>query len=247
MQVQVYPTHEELSEYAANLLLQCVKENAKAVLCLAAGDTPLLTYQKWVKKLIEEKIDYQQCHFIGLDEWVGISPKNSGSCHYFLQKNIFNPLKINKKHIDLFDALNENRLLECDKMNAIIDQKGGIDFMLVGVGMNGHIGFNEPHISFEKYAHVIDLDEKTQNVGQKYFKKTTTLSQGITLGLKHFLEAKQAVVVVNGEKKATIVQKMLEEPVSALTPASIVRQHQNGIVVLDIAAASLLKTTQSCA
>jgi glucosamine-6-phosphate isomerase len=244
MHIQVYPTYEELSEFAANLLLQCVKENPKAVLCLAAGDTPLLTYQKWIKKLLDGKIDYHQCHFIGLDEWVGISPKNSGSCQYFLRKNIFNLLKINEKHIHLFDSLSEDKLGECDKMNAVIDQKGGIDFKLVGVGMNGHIGFNEPQTSFEKYAHVIDLDEKTQNVGQKYFKKTTLLSKGITLGLKHFLEAKQALVVINGLKKATIVQKMLEEPVSILTPASIVRQHQNGIVALDFAAASLLKTIQ---
>jgi glucosamine-6-phosphate isomerase len=241
MQLLIHPNYESLSEFAATLLTDYIKEKPNAVLCLAAGETPLLTYQKWVKKMFDEKIDYQHCTFIGLDEWVGIAPENSGSCHFFLQENIFKPLKIKKNRIFLFDAMAHDIQAQCQKMNDIIVEKNGIDLILVGVGMNGHIGFNEPGVAFNKYAHVIDLDEKTQTVGQKYFKENTQLSQGITLGLKHFLEAKQAIVIANGIKKAEIVKKMLEESVSPNTPASIVNHHPQGIVAIDTAAASLLK------
>ena len=241
MQLLIYPNYDDLSEFVATQLLNSIKKKPNAVLCLAAGETPLLTYQKWVKKLLAEKIDYHQCTFIGLDEWVGIAPENAGSCHYFLQEHIFKPLKINQKNIFLFDALADDMQQQCEKMNDIIVQKGGIDLMLVGVGMNGHIGFNEPGVAFNQYAHVIDLDEKTQTVGQKYFNEDTPLSQGITLGLQHFMEAKKVLVIANGVRKAEIVKRMLEENVSPEIPASIVKNHPQGIVAIDSDAAFLLK------
>jgi 6-phosphogluconolactonase/glucosamine-6-phosphate isomerase/deaminase len=119
--------------------------------------------------------------------------------------------------------------------------------MLVGVGINGHIGFNEPGVPVNNYSHVVDLDDVTQSVGQKYFKQPVTLKKGITLGLKHLLLAKKAIMIANGIKKAEVIRKAVEEEINTNVPASIIRSHPHGIVMIDNEAASLLqkKTVRS--
>ena len=240
MQLQIFKNYDELSFHAAERIIALVKNNPDAVLCLAAGDTPRLAYNLMSKKAIEEKVDFSRCTFIGLDEWVGIPPENEGSCCFFLRTNIFDPLHISSSQIHLFDALSEDLVQECSGMDKIIREKGGIDLMLVGVGMNGHIGFNEPGVSVNNYSHVIDLDEATQSVGQKYFKQTTTLKKGITLGLNHLLQAREVIMVANGLKKAEVISRALESEINTAIPASIIRTHPHGIVMIDEEAASLL-------
>lgn len=239
MQVSYCKDYTELSDRASDMIIDLVEEKPDSVLCLAAGDTPKLTYTEVVKKAAAQKLKFNRVTFIGLDEWVGIPPQNEGSCHYFLHHNLFNPLQIDPSQIHMFDALATDLSAECKKMDAIIAEKGGIDLMLVGVGMNGHIGFNEPGVSFDLYSHVIDLDENTQSVGQKYFTEKISLPKGITLGLKHFMQAKKAMVIANGEKKSNIIQKVLEESVTNEVPASIVQRHPNGWVIIDKQAAYL--------
>lgn len=112
--------------------------------------------------------------------------------------------------------------------------------MLVGIGMNGHIGFNEPAGSFQAYSHVVELDETSRTVGQKYFREQTTLTSGITLGLGHMLEARQVILVANGSKKADIIRRTIEEDVTPLLPASLIRNHVDAYVILDKEAGSLL-------
>lgn len=241
MQLNIYKDYNTLSLNAAAEIIELVKNKPDAVLCLAAGDTPRLTYTLMVRKARDEKIDFTHCTFIGLDEWVGIPPENEGSCHFFLQTYIFKSLDISPAQIHLFNAMSENLVQECEAMDKIILEKGGIDLMLVGVGMNGHIGFNEPGVSVDNYSHVINLDDVSQSVGQKYFKQTTTLQKGITLGLKHLLEARKVLLIANGIKKAEVIRKALEEEINKDMPASIIRMHTQGIVMLDEEAASLLK------
>jgi galactosamine-6-phosphate isomerase len=130
-------------------------------------------------------------------------------------------------------------------MNITIQEKGGIDLMLVGIGMNGHIGFNEPGIAVNQYAHVVALDADTRTVGQKYFSEQTVLTDGITLGLKHLLEAGKVLLVANGHKKAEVIRKALEEEITTLLPASIIRDHPNSCVMLDEAASSALTTRRN--
>lgn len=240
MQLKIFKDYNELSAHAANAIIELVKEKPAAVLCLAAGDTPKQTYAEVALRAISEKIDFSQCTFIGLDEWVGIAPENSGSCHYFLHHHLFSPLGIAASQIHLFDALSNDLSGECQKMDQLIQEKSGIDLMLAGIGMNGHIGFNEPGVSFDLYSHVISLDENTQSVGQKYFSTRTALSKGITLGLKHFTESRKAILIANGEKKAAIIHKAVQEPVTNQVPASIIQQHKNGWVMIDEAAGNYL-------
>ena len=240
MQLTIYKDYEELSLQAARKITATVKNNPAAVLCLATGDTPRLTYKLMVQTALEEKIDFSHCSFIALDEWVNISPESEGSCHHFLHTNIFKPLQILHSNTHLFNPLSNNLENECIKMDALIQDKGGIDLMLVGVGMNGHIGFNEPGVSIDNYTHVVDLDETTQKVGQKYFDQATELKQGITLGLKHFLHSKKAIMMASGVKKAHVIMQALKEEITTNMPASIIRMHPNGEVMIDKDAASLL-------
>jgi len=238
MQISVYRDYQTLSFQAADRIIEMVGQKPDAVLCLAAGDTPRLTYDTLAERAASENIDFSQCTFVGLDEWVGIPPENEGSCHYFLQKHLFEPVRISSDQIHLFDALTSDPDDECRKMNQLISTLGGIDLMLVGIGMNGHIGFNEPGASPERYAHVVNLDEATQTVGQKYFRQPTVLRQGITLGLKHLLEARKVILIANGAKKAGVIKQTIEGPITPELPATILRMHRNSEVMLDEEAAS---------
>lgn len=245
VRININPTLEALATQAADLVVALLRNDPKALLCLAAGDTPRLAYSILAQKAKAAEADFSQCAFVGLDEWIGIPPENEGSCAYFLQQHLFNAIGIRPEQIHLFNALSPDPDAECRKMESIIAARGGIDLMLVGVGMNGHIGFNEPGVSAEAGAHVVTLDETTRRVGQKYFRQTTVLQQGITLGLRNFLDSRQAILMASGAGKADIIKRTLEDPVSNLTPASFIREHPNAVVVLDAAAAARLGKTQN--
>lgn len=240
MQLNIYKDYEDLSQHVADEIIRLIKNKPDAVVCLASGDTPRLTFNLMTKKAADDKIDFSRCTFIGLDEWVGIPPENEGSCHYFLHHHVFGPLHISEDRIHLFDALAKDLQQECRQMDSIIAAKGGIDLILVGVGMNGHIGFNEPGVSPDHYAHVVELDEATRTVGQKYFRQHTSLNYGITLGLNHLLAAGKAIMIANGTKKADVIRKAMEEEITPSMPASIMRKHPNGFIMLDEGAASTL-------
>lgn len=240
MQVKIYTDYHTLSEAAANEIIDLIKNKPDAVLCLASGDTPRLTCKFFVEKALQEKLDVTRITFIGLDEWVGIPPENEGSCHYFFQHEVFEPLRLLTSQINLFDAMSTNLEEECQKKDKVIFDNEGIDLMIVGIGMNGHIGFNEPGVSFNNYSHVIELDNTTVTVGQKYFKTVVNLKKGITLGLKHLQESKKVLLLANGTKKAQVIKKTVEEKITDSFPASIMQKHSNGFVMIDKDAAGLL-------
>lgn len=229
-----------MSRHAARHVTDLVVQKPDALICLAAGDTPKGMCRYIASFAASENIDFSQCHFVSLDEWVGISPENGGSCQYFLRNYLFNPLNVKESNIRLFDPLADNLKNECEKMDEYIWRHSGIDLMIVGIGRNGHIGFNEPGVPFENYSHVVALDETTQTVGQKYFREHTTLTKGITLGLQHLLDARKAILIANGINKAQIIKQALEGEINTQTPASVIRKHQDAEVILDPDAASQL-------
>ncbi len=241
MQLKIYDDHHGLSDAAANDIISLVRNKPDAVVCLASGETPRLTCQFLVQKIKNEKADISRLTLIGLDEWVNIPPDNEGSCHYFFKNELINPLQIPERQVHLFNAMSDKLQDECRRMDAVVRDKGGIDLMVVGIGMNGHIGFNEPGVSFDNYSHVIDLDDTTLTVGQKYFKSKVTLQKGITLGLRHLSESKKVYLLANGTKKAEVVRRTVEEMVTNEFPASIMQTHANSFVMVDKDAASSLK------
>jgi glucosamine-6-phosphate isomerase len=239
--VKIYNDHQALSQEVSKLIVLQVSEKPASVLCLAAGDTPREAYNLLRQLASEGKADFSTCTFIGLDEWVGIPPENEGSCAFFLHTNIFSPMRIAPSQVHLFNALSREPAMECRKMDEYIRQVGGIDLMLVGVGMNGHIGFNEPGVREDLDAHVVDLDETTQSVGQKYFKEKTTLLKGVTLGFRSIMQSRKVIMMASGKKKADIIQRALEGPITTEVPASLIRRHPQNLIMLDRDAASFLE------
>ncbi|CAN5619943.1 glucosamine-6-phosphate deaminase [soil metagenome] len=240
MQLNIFKDYQSVSLYTAELMVARIQEKPDCMICMAAGDTQKLCLQYFVEKIKTNKLNISKVQFVALDEWVKIPPSLPGSCQHFFRQNLSNPLNLAEEQVHFFNAISDDLEDECRKMDELIFNLGPIDLILVGIGLNGHIGFNEPGVSPGLYAHVMELDDITQSVGQKYFKKITTLNKGITLGLQHLMEANEAVLMANGLQKAKIIKKALKEDISPYVPASIIRAHKNGWIFLDEEAASML-------
>ncbi len=240
MQRQIFDDYESLSSAAADLVLETVRQNPGAVLCFATGNTPVGTYRQLIEKARARQADFSQCFCFGLDEWVGVPPEKSGTCHQILHEQLFKPLGIRGTQVHLFDGMTDDISAECRRMNEMIRQKGGIDLMLVGIGLNGHIGFNEPGCSPELEAHDQELHESTLASGQHYFNEPTPIAKGLTLGLAQVRAARTVLLLANGAGKASIIQKALEGPVTPEVPASHLQQHEGAVVMMDKAAAAQL-------
>ena len=245
MEIIVENNYHEMSARTAEMIISTIKTKPDALLCLAAGETPRLSYTMVAERVKQENIDVSRCKFVSLDEWVGIGAENPGSCQYFLRSTLFDLLGLSESQLHLFDSRANNLDKECREMDEFIRRNNGIELIVVGIGRNGHIGFNEPGVAAGLYSHVVDLDNTTKTVGQKYFTETTSLTQGITLGLQHLLEAKQAILIANGKVKAGVIRQAVEGSVDPLMPASIMQKHSNGYVIIDKEAASELSKTHS--
>lgn len=238
MLLEVFNNHEALSLAVAKHILALVRNKPNATLVLTSGNTPILAYQKLTELAKTE--DFAQTFIIGLDEWVGISGESEGSCRYIVEQNLLKPLNIPESNYTFFDSMTEDLESECKRVDNLIFAKGGLDFILVGLGTNGHLGLNEPGSSFDSYCQVTDLEEVTATVGQKYFNSSTPLTKGITVGLKHLLEAKEAMVMANGAGKADIIKRMISEEINEKLPATVLRKHTDGLLWIDKEAAANL-------
>lgn len=240
MKQQIFNDYETLSSAAADLVLETVKQNPGAVLCFATGNTPAGTYRLLAEKARAQAADFGQCFCFGLDEWLGVPPEKNGTCHQILHEQVFKPLGIQSSQVHLFDGMTTDIPAECKKMNEMIRQKGGIDLALVGIGLNGHIGFNEPGVSFALEAHAQELHDSTLASGQHYFSEPTPISRGLTLGLAQLMKARITLLLASGSGKAPIIEKALEGPVTSEVPASLLQQHERALVMMDKAAAAHL-------
>jgi len=241
MNLYVEPNYDKMSRRAAEIIIQQMKKKPNSLVCMAAGNTPLGTFNHLVKAVENGEVTVDACHFISLDEWVGLDGTDEGSCRQTLDAHFFKPCGIDEQHIHFFDAKGADLQAECDKMDAFIQSHGHIDVLLLGVGMNGHLGFNEPGVSFDTHTHVIELDAVTKQVSAKYFTEQREVQQGITLGIKHMLEAETVILIADGLKKAEIIEKALHGEVTNEVPVSVLQQHPNVYLCLDADAASLLK------
>ena len=230
-----------MSRAAADLVIEQVKRKPNSLICFPSGDSPAGMFKYLVADAQEGKIDFSQCYFVGLDEWVGMGKDEDGSCTNFLYGHFFTPLQIKPDKVNFFNAKADDLDASCKAMDDFISQHGPLDIMIVGIGMNGHIGLNEPGTNFNLYAHHSPLDRVTISVGQKYFKQQTTLNKGITLGLKYLQEAKIPVLIASDNKKAGIIVQALQGEVNNQLPASIFQMLPSAVVILDDAAASGLE------
>lgn len=240
MKVIIKDDYAAMSRAAADMVIQQLQQKPASLFCFPSGDTPTGMLKILVDESRSGKIDFTKAKFVGLDEWVGMDKHVAGSCGQYMYQHFFDAVPIRTEQITFFDARSSNLKSECTRVDQYILAQGGVDLLMVGVGLNGHIGLNEPGSSFENYCHVRKLDQITKDVAQKYFPANTILEEGITLGIRHMMEAKTSVIMAGGEKKAPIIQKIVEGPVGVNVPGTALRNHSNSICLLDRQAASKL-------
>jgi glucosamine-6-phosphate isomerase len=237
MNIKQYHDYATLSRATADLIVEYISAKKNSIVCLASGHTPRGVFQCLVDDVKSNRLDISKCIFVSLDEWVGIAASQKGSCREMMDEDFFNPLQIPSSQIKFFDGLSNDLTTQVKSMNAFIASHEGLDIMLVGIGTNGHIAMNEPGTSFSFDAHVSTLAEETKIVGQKYFPGSTKLDKGITLGLKHFREAKLPILMANGEKKTAIMKQTFSAPATESLPSSIVHLISQGYIMMDDLAA----------
>lgn len=240
MKLIISNTYEEISKEAVDDLLEILQPIANPLLCTASGDSPKGMYKELIRQVKEKDIDISGWNFLSLDEWAGMNGDDEGSCRFHLNNDLFGPLNVAEGKIIFFDGRASDPQVECDRIENYIKEYGGIDVAIVGLGLNGHVGMNEPGTPAVSRTHVAEIDSTTQTVGQKYFKNQQQLTHGLTLGIATLMEANSIMLLVSGSKKAQIVQKVLEEEINEQLPASFLRNHKNLKVYLDGEAATLI-------
>jgi glucosamine-6-phosphate isomerase len=240
MKIIVCNTYEELSKQIADDLIEITRSSGQPLICTASGDSPAGLYKELVSRVKKKEVDISSWQFLGLDEWAGMNEDDEGSCRFHLNNQFFNQLQIQNERICFFNGRADNPQEECARIENFISKHHGIDVAILGLGMNGHVGMNEPGTSSETRSHFAVIDPQTQAVGQKYFSQQKKLSHGLTLGLGTLKEAKHIMLIVTGGHKASIIQKVLQNEISEELPASLLRDHPGLTVYLDKPAAKFI-------
>ena len=241
MKVIITENYAQMSEKAAEIIIDIVKNNPKAVLGLATGSSPIGTYQLIAKDHRENGTSYSQVSTVNLDEYVGLTADHNQSYAYFMRDNLFNHIDIDLANTNLPSGVAKDLSSECDRYNALLENYKQ-DVQVLGLGSNGHIGFNEPNDMFVKGTNCVNLAQSTIDANARFFeKKEDVPTQAYTMGIQTIMNAKKILVVVNGEGKADIVEKAFFGDITPQVPASILQLHPDVIVVGDAAAFSKIK------
>lgn len=233
--------YEQMSRVAANILSAQVIMKPKCVLGLATGSTPIGTYDQLIKWYEKGDIDFSEVTTINLDEYKGLSPENDQSYRYFMNTHLFDHINIDKNKTYVPNGLEPDSEKACSQYNQIIQKYGGIDLQLLGLGNNGHIGFNEPGSAFEKETHCVSLTQSTIDANARFFSSMDEVPrEAYTMGIKTIMQAKKIVVVVSGLQKASIVKKAFFGPITPEVPASVLQLHNDVTIVGDEEALSAL-------
>lgn len=231
--------YDDMSLKAAKVISAQVIMKPNCVLGLATGSTPIGLYKKLVEWYNEGTLDFGDVTTVNLDEYRGLPKENDQSYDYFMHDNLFDYVNINPERINLPDGMNPDADAECARYEAVIEEAGGIDLQLLGMGHNGHIGFNEPAEAFSKMTNCVDLAESTIEANKRFFASADDVPrQAYTMGIGTIMKAKKILVIVNGEGKADIVKKAFFGPVTPQVPASVLQLHPDVTVVADEAALS---------
>ena len=234
MRVYCGKDYEEASKIAANLIAAQVTMKPDCVLGLATGSTPIGTYKCLVEKFEKGDLDFSKVKSINLDEYRGLSPENDQSYRYFMNDNLFNHVNIDKANTNVPNGLEPDADKACKDYDAIIAQSGGIDLQLLGIGHNGHIGFNEPADAFAKTTNCVKLTQSTIDANARFFETIDDVpKEAYTMGIGTIMQAKCVLVLATGAGKNEIVKKSFLGEVTPQVPASILQFHPNFILVGD--------------
>ena len=231
--------YEHMSRQAANILSAQVILHPDSVLGLATGSSPIGTYKQLIKWYEKGDLDFRRVRTVNLDEYVGLPAYHEQSYAHFMRANFFDHINVDLKNTNIPDGTNMDDEEECARYNAVIRKLGGVDLQLLGLGPNGHIGFNEPAESFTKGTHKVALTEATINANKRFFESEADVPRyAYTMGILDIMQAERVVMVVSGAGKAEIVKEAFFGPVTPRVPASILQLHKNFTLVADEAALS---------
>ncbi|MEG0292348.1 MAG: glucosamine-6-phosphate deaminase [Anaerovoracaceae bacterium] len=239
MKIVVTKNYKEMSRKAATYIGAQMIQKSDSVLGLATGSTPIGTYEQLVAWFKNGELDFSKITTFNLDEYRNLPRTNDQSYYYFMHDNLFNHVNIDEDNVHVLNGMEADAQKECADFEEMIDNHGGIDLQLLGLGHNGHIGFNEPCDEFIKKTHCVDLTETTIDANKRFFDSIDDVpKQAYTMGIETIMKAKKIVVVVSGEDKAETVRDSFFGPITPKVPASILQLHGDVTIVCDEAAYS---------
>lgn len=237
MKIYKAKDYKDMSRKAANIISAQVIMKPNCVLGLATGSTPIGTYDQLVEWYNKGDLDFSEVTTVNLDEYKGLPRTNDQSYYYFMHQHLFDRVNIDPERTNVPNGMEPDAEKECGRYEELIRSLGGVDLQLLGLGHNGHIGFNEPGEAFEKETHCVDLIESTIEANKRFFASADDVpKQAYTMGIKTIMQAKKILIVVNGENKADIVERAFFGPVTPEVPASILQLHNDVTLVGDEAA-----------
>ena len=237
MKIYKAKDYKDMSRKAANIISAQVIMKPNCVLGLATGSTPIGTYDQLVEWYNKGDLDFSEVTTVNLDEYKGLPRTNDQSYYYFMHQHLFDRVNIDPERTNVPNGMEPDAEKECGRYEELIRSLGGVDLQLLGLGHNGHIGFNEPGEAFEKETHCVDLTESTIEANKRFFASADDVpKQAYTMGIKTIMQAKKILIVVNGENKADIVERAFFGPVTPEVPASILQLHNDVTLVGDEAA-----------
>ena len=234
MKIYKAKDYKDMSRKAANIISAQVIMKPNCVLGLATGSTPIGTYDQLVEWYNKGDLGFSEVTTVNLDEYKGLPRTNDQSYYYFMHQHLFDRVNIDPERTNVPNGMEPDAEKECGRYEELIRSLGGVDLQLLGLGHNGHIGFNEPGEAFEKETHCVDLTESTIEANKRFFESVDDVpKQAYTMGIKTIMQAKKILIVVNGENKADIVERAFFGPVTPEVPASILQLHNDVTLVGD--------------
>ena len=239
MKIRVFETMQEASIAGAEIIAEALKDADKMVLGLATGSTPVAMYRELARRCAAGELDFSNVHTYNLDEYVGLDGTHNQSFRYFMNENLFNHINIDQKNTHVPCGTGTDHAADARRYDEMIEAAGGIDVQVLGIGNNGHIGFNEPDSVFYRDTHVVDLTDSTIDANKRFFERREDVPrQAITLGMGGIMRAKKIILLAFGEGKANAVREMVKATIDPACPASILQLHGDVTLLLDRAAAS---------
>lgn len=237
MRIIVCENYEEMSEKSAKMFVSQIMLKPKSVIGLATGSTPIGLYDNLIKYNKSGDIDFSEVISFNLDEYYPISPDNNQSYRYFMNEHLFNHINIDKNNTFVPNGMSTDTDEECKKYEALIEEKGGVDIQLLGIGLNGHIGFNEPCDNLCAVTHITNLTESTIEANSRFFAdKSEVPTKALTMGIGTILKAKKIVLLISGENKHEVLKKLLDDEITSAVPATLLKAHSDVVIFCDKAA-----------
>lgn len=241
MRMIVVDNYEEMSKKAALIVASQVLLKPDSILGLATGSTPIGMYKELIEMHNRNEVDFKNVKTFNLDEYYGLSKDNPQSYYYFMRENLFDHINIDLNNTHIPDGMAQNIELECKNYEEQLLSAGGADIQILGMGKNGHIGFNEPNCYFDNETHLVKLTEDTISANSRFFNSIDQVpTEAISMGIKTILSAKKIVLIANGESKADAILKAVKGKITPEVPASALQLHKDVVFIIDKAAASKL-------